>query len=57
MGGYGGGDGGGYGRRDAIGIVADEANNSLVISATRNQYDKILRILGRLDAMPTQVLL
>lgn len=71
-GGYGGGSGsggmgyGGYGaeagygasqRRDAIGIVADETNNSLVISATRNQYDKILRILGRLDAMPTQVLL
>ncbi|MFF8801543.1 MULTISPECIES: type II secretion system secretin GspD [unclassified Methylobacterium] len=53
MGGY----AGGYGRRDAIGIVADEANNSLVISATRDQYDKILRILGRLDAMPTQVLL
>ena len=53
-GGYGGGTGA---RRDAIGIVADEANNSLVISATRNQYDKILRILGRLDAMPTQVLL
>ncbi|WP_342150875.1 type II secretion system secretin GspD [Methylorubrum sp. SB2] len=52
--GYGGGMGA---RRDAIGIVADEANNSLVISATRNQYDKILRILGRLDAMPTQVLL
>ncbi|GJE00836.1 Type 3 secretion system secretin [Methylobacterium isbiliense] len=69
-GGYGGSGGGGYGggfdpaypaaggmRRDAIGIVADDANNSLVISATRNQYDKILRILGRLDAMPTQVLL
>ncbi|GJD81195.1 Type 3 secretion system secretin [Methylobacterium gregans] len=66
-GGYGAGYGtdpglapGGYGygaRRDVIGIVADEANNSLVISATRNQYDKILRILGRLDAMPTQVLL
>ncbi|CAX21710.1 putative General secretion pathway protein D [Methylorubrum extorquens DM4] len=53
-----GGYGGAYGaRRDAIGVVADEANNSLVISATRNQYDKILRILGRLDAMPTQVLL
>ncbi|TGD98712.1 type II secretion system secretin GspD [Methylobacterium nonmethylotrophicum] len=62
-GGFGGGldatyAGGGAGmRRDAIGIVADDANNSLVISATRNQYDKILRILGRLDAMPTQVLL
>jgi general secretion pathway protein D len=66
-GGYGGGYGGGLDsgfsgagagmRRDAIGIVADDANNSLVISATRNQYDKILRILGRLDAMPTQVLL
>ncbi|WP_407529132.1 type II secretion system secretin GspD [Methylobacterium oryzisoli] len=45
------------GRRDIIGIVADETNNSIVVSATRNQYDKILRILGRLDAMPTQVLL
>ncbi|CAO4152171.1 type II secretion system secretin GspD [Methylorubrum extorquens] len=53
-----GGYGGAYGaRRDAIGVIADEANNSLVISATRNQYDKILRILGRFDAMPTQVLL
>ena len=65
-GGYGGAADPGYGmtgnglngmRRDAVGIVADDANNSLVISATRNQYDKILRILGRLDAMPTQVLL
>ncbi len=69
--GYGADAGGGYGmagsagggmaaglpRRDIIGVVADETNNSLVISATRNQYDKILRILGRLDAMPTQVLL
>ena len=61
--GYGADAGGAYGmaagqaRRDMIGIVADETNNSLVISATRNQYDKILRILGRLDAMPTQVLL
>lgn len=61
--GYGADAAGGYGmasglpRRDLIGIVADETNNSLVISATRNQYDKILRILGRLDAMPTQVLL
>ncbi|MCJ2047996.1 type II secretion system secretin GspD [Methylobacterium sp. J-078] len=44
-------------RRDQIGIMADEANNSLVVSATRNQYDKILKILARLDAMPTQVLL
>jgi general secretion pathway protein D len=44
-------------RRDQIGIMPDEANNSLVISATRNQYDKILKILTRLDAMPTQVLL
>ena len=53
--GYGAGSSGG--RRGFIGIVADETNNSLVISATRNQYDKILNILGRLDAMPTQVLL
>ncbi len=51
------GAGGAASRRNGVGIVADETNNSLVISATRNQYDKILRILGRLDAMPTQVLL
>lgn len=67
-GGYGGGPGAaafapsglaasGGQRRDQIGIMADEANNSLVVSATRNQYDKILKILARLDAMPTQVLL
>ncbi|MGC5781685.1 type II secretion system secretin GspD [Methylobacterium sp. NFXW15] len=56
-GGSAGGLANGMPRRDMIGIVADETNNSLVISATRNQYDKILRILGRLDAMPTQVLL
>ncbi|ACA15700.1 general secretion pathway protein D [Methylobacterium sp. 4-46] len=55
-----GGSGAVYGsgaRRGGIGIVADETNNSLVISATRTQYEKILRILGRLDARPTQVLL
>lgn len=59
-GGYGGGAG--YAGQAAhagaiIGVVADDANNSLVISATRTQYDKLLRILASLDAMPTQVLL
>lgn len=57
LGGYGGGYGAGGTRRGGIGIVADDTNNSLVISATQAQYEKILRILGRLDARPTQVLL
>lgn len=40
-----------------IQIVADEANNTLLIMASPRQYDKILRVLERIDAVPNQVLL
>lgn len=38
-------------------IVADEANNALIISATRKEYTKILQILDGIDVLPTQVML
>jgi general secretion pathway protein D len=38
-------------------VVADEANNALLIHATPKEYRRILRILRRLDVLPTQVLL
>ncbi|MDX7952699.1 type II secretion system secretin GspD [Lichenihabitans sp. Uapishka_5] len=38
-------------------VTSDESNNSLVISGTRRQYDKVLAILTSLDAPPIQVLL
>ena len=38
-------------------IVADEANSSLLITATRREYDHILQILDRMDILPTQVML
>jgi general secretion pathway protein D len=38
-------------------IVADEANNSLLITSTRKDYERITQILSRLDVMPTQVML
>jgi general secretion pathway protein D len=38
-------------------IVADEANSSLLITATRREYDRILQILDRMDILPTQVML
>lgn len=37
-------------------IVADEANNSLIIVATAQEYDIIRPILNQLDVMPLQVL-
>lgn len=38
-------------------VVADEVNNALVVQAVPNEYDRILKILERLDVLPTQVLL
>lgn len=40
-----------------ISVVADEANNSLVIVASRRDYDRLLGMLTRLDRMPSQVLI
>ncbi len=38
-------------------IVADEANNAVLIHATHDEYQSILPMLRRLDSLPNQVLL
>jgi general secretion pathway protein D len=38
-------------------IISDEPNNSLVIVATAQQYERILPIINQLDVMPLQVLI
>lgn len=48
------------GRFDAqrgIGIVADDANNSLLIISTDDEFERMLRILAQVDSMPNQVML
>lgn len=40
-----------------ISIVADDPNNSLVITATHNEYVRMRHILSRIDVAPNQVLL
>ena len=42
---------------DEIKVVADEANNSLLILATPSDYEKIRNALERLDIVPLQVLI
>lgn len=44
-------------RSSGIGIVADEANNSLVITATAQEYRRLRQILDQIDVSPNQVLL
>ena len=41
----------------SVKIVADEENNALLIRANPRDYRRILRILERLDVLPTQILL
>ncbi len=38
-------------------IVADDGNNSILILCSRAQYDNILPVVKRLDALPLQVLI
>jgi general secretion pathway protein D len=38
-------------------IIADEPNNSIIIVATAQQYERILPIVSQLDVMPLQVLI
>jgi general secretion pathway protein D len=45
--------GGGHAPR----IVADDANNALLIIATPDEYDRILEILLEIDSIPNQVML
>ena len=47
----------GAGRDKRMKIVADEANNALLIMAAAKDYDRVLKVLQRIDAVPTQVLL
>jgi general secretion pathway protein D len=44
-------------RSPAVAIVADEANNSLIITATAAEYRRVRQILDRIDIAPSQVLL
>ena len=44
-------------RSSGIGVVADEANNTLVITATAQEYKRMSHILERIDVPPNQVLL
>ena len=53
----GGGGGNGVPGLTNVSVTADDSNNSLVITGTRLQYEKVLRILSSLDAAPIQVLL
>lgn len=38
-------------------VVADASNNALLIQATPKEYERILRVLKRIDMLPTQVML
>jgi general secretion pathway protein D len=38
-------------------VVADDANNSLLIFATAAEYERILSVLSEIDSVPNQVLL
>ncbi len=44
-------------RTSGISVVADDANNSLVVTATASEYRRIRQILSRIDVAPAQVLL
>ena len=44
-------------RSSGIGVIADEANNTLVITATAQEYKRMSHILERIDVPPNQVLL
>lgn len=48
---------GGGSNENGTSIVADVANNSIIIVATPQEYSKILPIIKQLDIMPLQVLI
>ena len=54
----GGGSGGGtFDLGDGVRVVSDDYNNSLLVYATPYEYQKIERILSKLDVVATQVLI
>lgn len=42
---------------NGIKVVADETNNSLIITASMREYKRVRQILSRIDVAPSQVLL
>ena len=42
---------------DAVRIVADDTNNSLLIIAKGKDYKRLLRLMARIDTVPNQVML
>jgi general secretion pathway protein D len=44
-------------RNSGISVVADEANNAIIITATAQEYRRLHQILDRIDVAPNQVLL
>lgn len=40
----------------AVSVIADEENNALLVLATPGDYDKLLRVIRKLDVLPLQVL-
>lgn len=40
----------------AVSVIADEENNALLVLATPADYEKLLRVIRRLDVLPPQVL-
>lgn len=44
-------------QRQGARVVADDANNSLLIFAARDEYERIVNVLEEIDSVPNQVLL
>lgn len=40
----------------SVGVIADEENNALLIMATPADYEKLLKVIHKLDVLPLQVL-
>jgi general secretion pathway protein D len=51
------GDGPKDDRVAGIGVVADDANNALIITATSKEYRRVRQVLDRIDIAPNQVFL
>jgi general secretion pathway protein D len=51
------GDGAKDDRIAGIGVVADDANNALIVTATAKEYRRVRQILDRIDIAPNQVFL
>jgi len=43
--------------RGSVTVIADEANRMLLITATHDEYQRMIGILDRIDTLPDQVLL